>query len=177
MEGTKKTNLALRFPHKYCLRINWSMGGFRKKTAHARQRPSFLGVSKHRGDRAMHTAAIATKPCHVVCRSCTPRWCALQDVAVSAVNGKALSRVALAGGTPRITSARHRVKCTAVADGLAAASHLIDWSSLTADRQWQWLRACMACDGRSITRCEEGPFIECQAPVLEKFSHPRSFPV
>jgi len=105
------------------------------------------------------------------------RWCALRDVVVSAVNGHALSLVALAVGTPRTTSGRHRVKCV---DRLLGNPHLkahrfdlyaalarqwltglpqllivVDWSSLTADMQWHWLRASVVCDGRSVTLYEE----------------------
>ena len=60
----------------------------------------------------MHTPTIVTQ----VIRCCLPlmhaaRGFALRDVVVSAVNGHALSLVALAVGTPRTTSVRHRVKC------------------------------------------------------------------
>ena len=126
----------------------------------------------------MHTQNIVTQ----VMECCLPlmhaaRWCALRDVTVSAVNGRALSLVALAVGTPRTTNMRHRVKCV---DRLLGNSHLaahrfdlyaalarqwltglpqllivVDWSSLTADMQWHWLRASVVCDGRSITLYEE----------------------
>ena len=126
----------------------------------------------------MHTQHIVTQ----VMECCLPlmhaaRWCALRDFAVSAVNGRALSLVALAVGTPRTTNVRHRVKCV---DRLLGNSHLeahrfdlyaalarqwltdlpqllivVDWSSLTADKQWHWLRASVVCDGRSITLYEE----------------------
>ncbi len=80
---------------------------------------------------------------------------------------------ALALGTLRATSVRHRVKCV---DRLLANPHLeserietyralaqewlsglpqllivVDWSSLSADWQWHWLRASVVVDGRSIT--------------------------
>lgn len=126
----------------------------------------------------MHTAAIVTQ----VMQCCLPlmhaaRWRALHDVVVSSVNGCALSLVALAVGTPRTTTVRHRVKCV---DRLLGNHHLeshrfdlyaalarqwltglpqllivVDWSSLTADMQWHWLRASVVCDGRSITLYEE----------------------
>jgi hypothetical protein len=105
------------------------------------------------------------------------RWRALHDVVVSSVNGCALSLVALAVGTPRATAVRHRVKCV---DRLLGNSHLeahrfdlyaalakqwltglpqilivVDWSSLTADMQWHWLRASVVCEGRSVTLYEE----------------------
>jgi hypothetical protein len=105
------------------------------------------------------------------------RWCALRDVVVSAVNGHALSLVALAVGTPRTTNVRHRVKCVdrllgnnplkahrfdlyaALArqwlTGLPQLLIVVDWSSLTADMQWHWLRASVVCDGRSVTLYEE----------------------
>lgn len=126
----------------------------------------------------MHTQNIVTQ----VMQCCLPlvhaaRWRALRDVAVSSVNGRALSLVALAVGTPRTTNMRHRVKCV---DRLLGNRHLdahrfdlyaalaqqwltgspqilivVDWSSLTADMQWHWLRASVVCDGRSITLYEE----------------------
>lgn len=126
----------------------------------------------------MHTATIVAQ----VMQCCLPlmhaaRWRALHDVVVSSVNGHALSLVALAVGTPRTTSVRHRVKCV---DRLLGNNHLkahcfdlyaalarqwltglpqilivVDWSSLTADMQWHWLRASVVCDGRSITLYEE----------------------
>jgi putative intracellular protease/amidase len=105
------------------------------------------------------------------------RWQALRDVVVSAVCGRALTLTALALGTLRTTSVRHRVKCV---DRLLANPHLeserleayralahqwlsglpqllivVDWSSLTADLQWHWLRASVVVDGRSITLIEE----------------------
>ena len=60
----------------------------------------------------MHTPTIVTQ----VMQCCLPlmhatRWRALHDVVVSSVNGHALSLVALAVGTPRTISVRHRVKC------------------------------------------------------------------
>jgi hypothetical protein len=105
------------------------------------------------------------------------RWQALRDVAVSAVCGRALTLTALALGTARATSVRHRVKCV---DRLLANPHLeseridtyralahewlsglpqllivVDWSSLTADLKWHWLRASVVVEGRSITLYEE----------------------
>jgi hypothetical protein len=135
------------------------------------------------------------------------RWCALRDVVVSAVNGHALGLVALAVGTPRTTKVRHRVKCvdrllgnphleahrfdlyTALArqwlTGLPQLLIVVDWSSLTADMQWHWLRASVVCDGRSITLYEEvhprkhlgsltvhARFIKQLAQLLPKSAHP-----
>lgn len=115
-------------------------------------------------------------------RCCEPlmhaaRWQALCDVAVSAVNGSALTLSALALGTLRHATLRHRVKCV---DRLLANAHLdiertavyralahawlsrlpqllivVDWSSLTADLKWHWLRASVVVEGRSITLYEE----------------------
>lgn len=126
----------------------------------------------------MHTPTIVAQ----VMQCCSPlmhaaRWCALRDVVVSSVNGHALGLVALAVGTPRTISVRHRVKCvdrllgnihlkahrfdlyTALAQqwltGLPQILIVVDWSSLTADMQWHWLRASVVCEGRSITLYEE----------------------
>jgi Transposase DDE domain len=126
----------------------------------------------------MQTQAIVTR----LLRCCMPlmhaaRWQALRDVAVSAVGGRALTLTALALGAERVTSVRHRVKCV---DRLLANHHLeneridayralahewlsglpqllivVDWSSLTADLKWHWLRASVVVEGRSITLYEE----------------------
>jgi hypothetical protein len=156
----------------------------------------------------MHTQTIVAQ----VMQCCLPlmhaaRWCALRDVVVSSVNGHALGLVALAVGTPRTISVRHRVKCV---DRLLGNQHLkahrcdlyatlarqwltgltqllivVDWSSLTADMQWHWLRASVVCDGRSITLYEEvhprkhlgslavhTRFIKRLAQLLPKSAHP-----
>lgn len=39
--------------------------------------------------------------------------------------------------------------------GLPQLLIVVDWSSLTADMQWHWLRAPVVCDGRSIILYEE----------------------
>jgi hypothetical protein len=90
---------------------------------------------------------------------------------------QALTLTALALGTTRNTHLRYRVKCV---DRLLANPHLdrerveayralarewlcglpqllivVDWSSLSADLQWHWLRASVVVDGRSITLFEE----------------------
>jgi hypothetical protein len=126
----------------------------------------------------MQTQAIVAR----LLRCCVPlmhamRWRALSDVVLSAVGGRPLSLTALALGTSRATSVRHRVKCV---DRLLANRHLederfelyralahqwlaglpqllivVDWSSLTADLQWHWLRASVVVEGRSITLYEE----------------------
>ncbi len=126
----------------------------------------------------MQTEAIVSR----LLRCCMPlmhaaRWQVLRDVAVSAISGRALTLTALALGTARTTSVRHRVKCV---DRLLANRHLdserietyhalahewlsgvpqllivVDWSSLTADLKWHWLRASVVVEGRSITVYEE----------------------
>ena len=126
----------------------------------------------------MQTQAIVSR----LLRCCEPfmhaaRWHVLRDVAASAVSGRALTLTALALGTTRATSVRHRVECV---DRLLANPHLerqrldtyralahewlsglpqllivIDWSSLTDDLNWHWLRASVVVDGRSITLYEE----------------------
>jgi hypothetical protein len=126
----------------------------------------------------MQTSTIVARLLHC----CLPfmhkaRWQALCDVSLSAVHGQALSLTALAIGSPRHTSLRHRVKCV---DRLLANTHLqrehvdayralahqwlsalpqllivVDWSSLTSDMQWHWLRASVVVEGRSITIYEE----------------------
>ncbi|MBI3716637.1 MAG: IS4 family transposase [Betaproteobacteria bacterium] len=126
----------------------------------------------------MQTQAIVAR----MLNCCAPlmhsmRLRALRDVVLSAVGGKALSLTALALGTCRATSVRHRVKCV---DRLLANRHLdeerfavyralahqwlsglpqllivVDWSSLTADMRWHWLRASVVVEGRSITLYEE----------------------
>jgi hypothetical protein len=60
----------------------------------------------------MHTQRIVTQgmQCCLPLRRAA-RWRALRDVAVSAVNGRALILVALALGAPRTTRMHHRVKC------------------------------------------------------------------
>jgi hypothetical protein len=105
------------------------------------------------------------------------RWRALRDVATAAVNGQALTLSALALGTQRSTSQRHRVKCV---DRLLGNKHLkrehfelykalawqwlcelpqllivVDWSPLSADMRWHLLRASVVVDGRSITLLEQ----------------------
>lgn len=126
----------------------------------------------------MQTQAIVSR----LLRCCEPlmhaaRWQVLRDVTLSAVCGRPLTLTALALGTARETSVRHRVKCV---DRLLANRHLederiavyralahewlsglpqllivVDWSSLTADMKWHWLRASVVVEGRSITLYEE----------------------
>jgi hypothetical protein len=102
---------------------------------------------------------------------------ALGDATLAAVTGSGLTLSALALGLARATAMRHRVKCM---DRLLGNRHLgaqrqevyralsrcwladlprllivVDWSPLTADQQWQLLRASVAVDGRSVTVYEE----------------------
>jgi hypothetical protein len=102
---------------------------------------------------------------------------ALYDVSSSAVSGSWLSLSSLACGTSRATALRHRIKCV---DRLIGNTHLrderqavyralahrwlcdlpqllivVDWSSLSADMQWHWLRASVVVEGRSLTLYEE----------------------
>ncbi len=105
------------------------------------------------------------------------RFKALHDVAAAAVAGALLGLTALALRTARPTALRHRVKCV---DRLLGNRHLaterhaiyavlarrwltglpqllivVDWSSLTADLRWHWLRASVVVEGRSLTIYEE----------------------
>lgn len=126
----------------------------------------------------MHTLRIVNQ----VMQCCLPLmhaalWKALHDAAMSSVVGKPLALTALALGTPRATSVRHRIKCidrllgnphletcrhalyAAIAGrwlaGLPQLLIVVDWSSLTADMQWHWLRASVVVEGRSVTLYEE----------------------
>ena len=102
---------------------------------------------------------------------------ALHDVVGAAVGGAALSLTGLALRTSRPTALRHRVKCVdrllsntyldierqavyaALArqwlSGLPQLLIVVDWSSLTADLRWHWLRASVVIEGRSLTLYEE----------------------
>lgn len=139
----------------------------------------------------MQTQAIVSR----LLRCCEPlmhatRWQALRDVAVSAVGGRALTLTALALGTLNATSVRHRVKRV---DRLLGNAHLererigayralthewlsglpqllivVDWSSLSADMEWHWLRASVVIEGRSITLYEE---VHARADLAAKAVH------
>ena len=107
----------------------------------------------------------------------TTRWQRLVDLSSSAVNGQALALTQLALGSASNTTVRHRVKAVDRLLGSAtfAAEHLdiyrtlasrwltgagpllivVDWSSLSADLAWHWLRASVVVEGRSITLYEE----------------------
>jgi hypothetical protein len=102
---------------------------------------------------------------------------ALREVCSACVAGGWLSLTLLAFSTARATTLRHRVKCV---DRLLGNAHLeserravyealahrwladlpqllivVDWSALSADMQWQWLRASVVVEGRSVTLYEE----------------------
>lgn len=105
------------------------------------------------------------------------RAAACQRVVVAVVLGAALSLSAMALGMRAATRYRHRVKSVdrllgnaalhAVRAELYAALAarwltgvrqlllVIDWSDLTPDQRWHWLRASVAVDGRSVTLYEE----------------------
>lgn len=105
------------------------------------------------------------------------RWQRLVDLSSAALNGQALALTQLALGSASHTTLRHRVKAvdrllgnpsfaaehldiyrTLAARWLTGASPLlivVDWSSLSADMAWHWLRASVVVDGRSITLYEE----------------------
>lgn len=105
------------------------------------------------------------------------RWQRLVDLCSSALNGQALALTQLALGSGSKTTLRHRVKAvdrllgnpafasehldvyrTLAARWLTGVSPLlivVDWSSLSADMRWHWLRASVVVEGRSITLYEE----------------------
>ena len=128
--------------------------------------------------QAMRTNTIVTR----VLANCKDfmhivRWQRLVDLSTAALNGQALALTQLALGSASKTTLRHRVKAvdrllgspsfaaehldiyrTLAARWLTGASPLlivVDWSSLSADMQWHWLRAAVAVEGRSITLYEE----------------------
>jgi Transposase DDE domain len=105
------------------------------------------------------------------------RWQRLVDLSNAVVKGQALALTQLALGSISKTTVRHRVKAvdrllgnpsfaaehldiyrTLAARWLTGASPLlivVDWSSLSADMAWHWLRASVVVEGRSITLYEE----------------------
>jgi hypothetical protein len=105
------------------------------------------------------------------------RAAACQLVVVAVVLGAALSLSAIALGIRAATRYRHRIKSVdrllgnaalhAVRAELYAALAarwltgvrqlllVIDWSDLTPDQRWHWLRASVAVEGRSVTLYEE----------------------
>lgn len=126
----------------------------------------------------MQTERIVTQ----IMQCCLPHmhaalWKVLRDAAISSVTGRPLALTALALGAPRETCLRHRIKCidrllgnvcletcrqalyAAIARqwlaGLPQLLIVVDWSSLTADMEWHWLRASVVVEGRSVTLYEE----------------------
>lgn len=105
------------------------------------------------------------------------RWQRLVDISSAAVNGQALALTQLALGSASQTTLRHRVKAVdrLIGSGSFAGEHLdlyrtlasrwlsgaspllivVDWSSLSADLCWHWLRASVVGEGRSVTLYEE----------------------
>ena len=105
------------------------------------------------------------------------RAAACQRVVVAVVLGAALSLSGIALGVRSVTGYRHRVKSvdrllgsgalhaarTALYAALAARwltgvrqlLVVIDWSDVTPDQRWHWLRASVAVEGRSVTLYEE----------------------
>jgi len=101
------------------------------------------------------------------------RWQRLVDLCASALHGQALALTQLALGSSAKTTLRHRVKAVdrLLGNPAFAAEHLdiyrtlaarwltgvspllivVDWSSLSADMKWHWLRASVVVEGRSIT--------------------------
>jgi hypothetical protein len=105
------------------------------------------------------------------------RVAACQRAVVAVVLGAALSLSGIALGVRSVTGYRHRIKSVdrllgngalhAVRTELYAALAarwltgvrqlllVIDWSDLTPDQRWHWLRASVAVEGRSVTLYEE----------------------
>ena len=121
----------------------------------------------------------------IVARVLEPCWDGLhakraatcQRAVVAVVLGAALSLSAIALGVRSATGYRHRIKsvdrllgnaglhavraelyAALAARWLTGVSQLllvIDWSDLTPDQRWHWLRASVAVEGRSVTLYEE----------------------
>jgi len=105
------------------------------------------------------------------------RAAACQRVVVAVVLGAALSLSAIALGIRTATRYRHRIKSVdrllgntalhaaraelyaALAarwlSGVRQVLLVVDWSDLTPDQRWHWLRASVAVEGRSVTLYEE----------------------
>jgi hypothetical protein len=105
------------------------------------------------------------------------RAAACQRAVVAVVLGAALSLSGIALGVRSITGYRHRVKSVdrLLGNGVLHAARtelyaalaarwltgirqlllVIDWSDLTPDQRWHWLRASVAVEGRSVTLYEE----------------------
>jgi len=126
----------------------------------------------------MHAHNIVTRvvgPC--LNRLHAKRAAACQRAVVAVLLGAALSLSAIALGVRSAAGYRHRVKSVdrllgnaalhavraelyaAVAErwlsGVRQLLLVIDWSDLTPDQHWHWLRASVAVEGRSLTLYEE----------------------
>jgi hypothetical protein len=137
-----------------------------------------LLLSRLTGERAMHAKGIVARvvgPCLLSLHA--KRAVACQRVVVAIVLGAALSLSTIALGMRAATAYRHRIKCVdrllgnealhtaresiyaALAarwlTGVRQVLLVIDWSDLTADQRWHWLRASVAVEGRSMTLYEE----------------------
>jgi hypothetical protein len=105
------------------------------------------------------------------------RAAACQRAIVAVVLGAALSLSAIALGVRSATGYRHRIKsvdrllgntalhamrgslyaalATRWLTGVRQLLLVIDWSDLSSDQSWHWLRASVAVEGRSVTLYEE----------------------
>jgi DDE family transposase len=129
-------------------------------------------------ERAMHAGSIVARvlgPCLDGLHAKRAATC--QRAVVAVVLGAALSLSGIALGVRSATGYRHRIKSVdrllgntalhAVRGSLYAALArrwltgvrqlllVIDWSDLTPDQSWHWLRASVAVEGRSVTLYEE----------------------
>ncbi len=124
---------------------------------------------------AEHIVARVVGPCLLSLHAKQAAAC--QRVVVAIVLGAALSLSTIALGMRAATAYRHRIKCVdrllgnealhtaresiyaALAArwliGLRQVLLVIDWSDLTVDQRWHWLRASVAVEGRSVTLYEE----------------------
>ncbi|MBV8136912.1 MAG: IS4 family transposase [Deltaproteobacteria bacterium] len=72
-------------------------------------------------------------------------------------------------GSAGMQSERHRLYAMLAArwlSGVAQVLLVVDWSDLTADQRWQWLRASVVVEGRSQTLYEE-------AHPRQRYGHPQ----
>lgn len=105
------------------------------------------------------------------------RAAACQRAVVAVVLGAALSLSGIALGVRSVTGYRHRIKsvdrllgngalhaaraelyaalATRWLSGVRQVLLVVDWSDLTPDQRWHWLRASVAVEGRSMTLYEE----------------------
>ncbi|HTY02559.1 MAG TPA: IS4 family transposase, partial [Rhodocyclaceae bacterium] len=80
-----------------------------------------------------------------------------------------LKSVARLLGNFAIQLARHQLYAAPAArrlSGVAQILLVVDWSDLTPDQRWQWLRASVVVDGRSVTLYEE-------VHPLRQYGHPK----